>query len=247
MNMKTPPIPPPGGSCEVDAGWKQFVAAWSEPILKASVARELWRKLTQKEQVEAIAAARGYSTWRKKQRNPPRYSAQSFLRERDAWPQFAALAAPPIASLLRVFEAEGSAPWLARVVIAKIAGTSTPAALDLPEGRGGRFNQLSEAHLTLAQFAEQDAAAWQFVRADRPECIAWCRFLKIEPRPIAVATTTKEFNGREYPNWPIKEYGLRVPRPLPPRQKRSSKQRGEQQSQVSIGQSAIDRTEAEEQ
>jgi hypothetical protein len=231
----SPPSPPPGGSCEVDAEWKEFIAAWSEPILKATVARELWRKLTQKEKSEAIAAARGYSVWRKKQRNPPRYSAQSFLRERDAWPQFAALAGPPAASLLRVFEAVGSKPWLARVVIAKIVGTSAPVALDLPEGRGGRFNQLSEAHLTLAQFAEQDAATWQFVGANRPECIAWCRFLKIEPRPIVVATTTKEFNGREYLNWPIKEYGLWVPRPLPPQQRQSGKQGEEQQSQISAG------------
>ena len=86
------------------------------------------------------------------------------------------------------------------------------------------------------------------IRARRPARVhRLVQISQIEPRPIAVATTTKEFNGREYPNWPIKEYGLRVPRPLPPQQKRSSKQRGEQQSQVSIGQSAIDRTEAEEQ
>jgi hypothetical protein len=168
----SPPSPPSGGSCEVDTGWKEFVAAWHEPILKASAARELWRKLAEKEQAEAIAAARGYCVWRKKQRNPPRYSAQTFLREREGWVQFAAFAGGPMSSMPREFVAEGSAAWLARIVIAKIGGTPLPVAHDLPEGRGGRFNEAPETHLALAQFAEQDANTWPFVDADKPECIA---------------------------------------------------------------------------
>ena len=145
----------------------------------------------------------------------------------------------------RTFEAEGSTAWLARVVIAKIAGTPAPTPLDLPEGRGGRLIPLPEAYLLLARYAEQDASNWQFVRANGPECVAWCEFLKIKPRPIVVATTTKAFNGREYANWPVKEYGLRVPLSLPPQQKPFRTQRASQLPQVSSTQHEIDRTETE--
>jgi hypothetical protein len=245
MNMKIPPQPPlRGGSCEIDAGWKEFVDAWWEPIVKVSIVREVWRNLTEKEQSDAIAAARGYCSWRKKQRNPSRYSAQSFLRERDCWPQFVALVRTNTSSPL-VFELEGSTAWLARVVIAKVAGMPPPAAVHLAEGRGGRFNQLPEEYLALAQFAPQDPIAWQFVRADQAECLAWCTFLKIEPRQIAVATKTKELNGREYSNWPIKEHGLKVPCPFPPTHRPSSPRRAEQQSHVSNGQAPIHRTDGE--
>jgi hypothetical protein len=146
-----------------------------------------------------------------------------------------------------VFVAEGSAAWLARVVIAKIAGTPIPAPRDLPEGRGGHFNEAPETYLTLAQFAEQDSGTWLFVDADTPECAAWCGFLKIETRPIAIATTTMEFNGRKYSDWPIKKYGLRVPRLLPPQQKPFDARAEEQRVQGSSKQSAIGRAEAKEQ
>jgi hypothetical protein len=156
-----------------------------------------------------------------------------------------ALAGGPVSSERRTFEAEGSTAWLARVVIAKIAGTPAPTPLDLPEGRGGRLIPLPEAYLLLARYAEQDASNWQFVRANGPECVAWCEFLKIKPRPIVVATTTKAFNGREYANWPVKEYGLRVALSLPPQQKPFRTQRASQLPQVSSTQHEIDRTETE--
>jgi Helix-turn-helix domain len=243
---RSPPAPPPGGSFEFDFGWWKFAAAWPEPILKLSLARELWRNLTERERAVAIVAARGYTIWNRTQRTPARYSAQSFLRERDGWAQFAALASRSTSSVRQVFEAEGSMAWLARVVIAKIIGASAPIALDLPEGRGRRFNQPPEEYLQLAKFAEQDATVWQFVCAGAPECDAWCKFLKIEPRSIVVATTIKVVNGQEYANWPVKEYGLRVPLLFPPAPKPFSAQKAEQQPQVSSTHPEIEPRKTEE-
>lgn len=89
------PLPPKGGVPAFDEeGWSTFETAWVEPILRQSLARDEWSKLGGAEKASAIKAARGYVAWRKGQKKPPNVlNAHSFLREREAWPRFAEIAA----------------------------------------------------------------------------------------------------------------------------------------------------------
>jgi hypothetical protein len=89
------PQPPSGGSVAGASleGWKEFADDWQEPILRQSIAQAEWAKLTPSDRALAAQAARGYVAWRKAQRKPPNVlGAHLFLRERDAWPKFAAYA-----------------------------------------------------------------------------------------------------------------------------------------------------------
>lgn len=100
------PQPPKGGDGEPIAEvledqawpgsemWFDFEEAWPDPIMRVSTCRGLWSALRDDERLRAIAAARGYAIWRKQQRRPPNYSAQTFLREPDGWPSFAKHAPP---------------------------------------------------------------------------------------------------------------------------------------------------------
>ena len=56
-------------------------------------ARAEWAKLSAEDRATVLQAVRGYVAYRKGQRKPPNVrGAHLFLRERDAWPRFAALA-----------------------------------------------------------------------------------------------------------------------------------------------------------
>jgi hypothetical protein len=83
------PQPPSGGSVDIE-GWKEFQEDWVEPILRQAMAQQVWTALKPEERLLARSAARGYVAWRKSQRKPPNViGAHLFLRERDAWAEFA--------------------------------------------------------------------------------------------------------------------------------------------------------------
>jgi hypothetical protein len=71
------------------------------------------------------------------------------------------------------------------MAIAKIAGTPMPTARALPEGRGGRFNELPETHLALAGIGlrPQLNCISNRVSPNRASCQSRCR-LAIAP-PLA--------------------------------------------------------------
>lgn len=88
------PQPPSGGSLELE-GWKEFEDDWGRdnPILRQSIAQRVWSSLRPEERDLARQAARGYAVHLKQQKRPPnRLGAHLFLKERDAWAKFAALA-----------------------------------------------------------------------------------------------------------------------------------------------------------
>jgi hypothetical protein len=169
----------------------------------------------------ARKAARGYVAWRKGQRKPPNaLGAHLFLKERDAWERFAALApAEHPVKTVSIFEAEDAPSWRARRVISAIADVAMPKAIASPEGRGWRFGQaLDPAKLALAQFADDDPEKWTFVAAGTQPCGAWRQFVGVEPRQITVGFKQQEIRpGHVVDDWPIKEFGLRVPCLWPPR------------------------------
>src|SRR6185312_6267865 len=83
------PQPPSGGS-EAPEDWKEFEKDWSEPILRQTLAQQVWTALKPEERNLARSAARGYVAYRKAQRKPPNViGAHLFLRERDAWEGYA--------------------------------------------------------------------------------------------------------------------------------------------------------------
>lgn len=214
------PTPPSEGSDEAIDGWEEFRQVWGWPIVRLSLAQQLFSALSGSERATATKAARGYRLWHKGQKKPPNpVSAQTFLRERDGWAQFVVLApAPPVERPPPVFEVEGSPAWAARLVIARITETPAPKAQGVGDQRGCLFaGPLNPAQLALARFANDDPAAWQFVRSGGQQCGAWRAFFKIEPRQITVGYTTKEILGRIVTDWPVRETGLRVPCPWPPR------------------------------
>jgi hypothetical protein len=98
---KDSPLPPKGGEMQDDDdGWKEFEDAWQEPILRQSIARQVWGALLKHERDLACRAARGYVIWRKRQPKPPNVmNAHTFLRETDAHPKFAAILGEPDKSL----------------------------------------------------------------------------------------------------------------------------------------------------
>lgn len=217
------PQPPSGGASVADDGWKEFERDWTEPILRQSIAHQVWSALTPDERKLARKAARGYVAWRKGQRKPPPVSnAQTFLKEREAWAGFAKYdpgepseqrAAPAL-----IFVVEGSPEWRALGVVAEIAGTKPPQAIFHDEGRGIKLREtLSPAQLALEQFADVPSSDWKLVHAGTHQCGAWRKFLGIDVRAITTGFTTKEINGRTVDDWPIKETGLRVPCDWPPR------------------------------
>jgi hypothetical protein len=217
---KESPLTPLEGDLSVGCPiWEEFATAWGEPIARYDIAEEVWSELAAGERYTALKAAAAYVVRQRSKRAPPTLmSAQTFLREKRGWTQWLSPIGQTIVTTPTelIFEAEGSTPWRARWVIAEIAGTPKPTAVDGPEGRGGRFVPLSSAHLPLARFADVAPTTWSFVPANEPLCDAWCDFLNIEPRPIVVRTRTNEINGRIIKDWPVKHNGLRVPCAYPP-------------------------------
>lgn len=86
------PQPPSGGNV-VPEDWRDFEEDWAEPILRQSMAQQVWSALKPDERTLARQAARGYVIWRKGHKKPPNVlGAHLFLKERDAWEKFARLA-----------------------------------------------------------------------------------------------------------------------------------------------------------
>ena len=139
MNLKIPPLPPPFGvgshtgdvvgegeesEAALVEGWSEFKAAYEadgEPINKTILAKQLIAALTPDERAAVLTAARGLIVWRGRQKKlNTKPSAQSFIRERDAWPTWAQHAPPP--PVVRVKVEHGTRAWNGVAAILKIWG-----------------------------------------------------------------------------------------------------------------------------
>lgn len=228
QSNKNPPSPPSGGGADSDADeegedqddddFAEFMQAWAQPILRVSKARSVWRALNVGERQLACKAARGYFAHRKSEKRPPGViNPHTFLQEPEAWQGFAALAPVDRAIVPLHFVAEGSIEWRALNVIRLISGHALLQAHRSEEGRGERSRgELTAAQLALARFADDDPATWQVVKAGTQQCGAWRAFLGVEPRLIVVGYTTSPLDSSRK-DWPVKQEGLRVPWPWPPR------------------------------
>jgi hypothetical protein len=158
--------------------WNRFEVAWQQPILRQRLCRDLWTALTEAEREQAIVAAQGYVAWRNAQRKPPNpVNAERFLRERDAWARFAALApsrskpaAPPPRTRIECDSAEYIALQLAR----SIAGMPPPAHHD----QGIEFvGEIPHGAHGMAMLAN-DPTQWVIRKKDTREFTAWCERVK---------------------------------------------------------------------
>lgn len=127
----SPPFPPSGGDAtafeQFEESWSDFEKAWHEPILRQSIARTVWAALNEDERKLAIKAAAGYVVWRAGQKKPPNViNAHTFLRERDAWVRFAALAPADQAAAEKITIEADTPAWRGFCVIARIWGRPIP-------------------------------------------------------------------------------------------------------------------------
>lgn len=165
----------PKGEWGHEKSWKKFEETWGEPILHQKLCREIWGKLTDAERELVTVAAAGYVAWRRSQRRPPPVcNAQKFLREREAWPGYAARApnasgaVVAIGTALAIDSPEGRA----HAALCRIAHTS-------PLEIGGAYRRrapLSVRGLALAAAPPEED--WIFIAADqRAQCAAWNELL----------------------------------------------------------------------
>jgi hypothetical protein len=191
--------------------WPDFERAWSEPILRQSIARQVWSALTEEERRLAIKAARGYVIHRRSQKKPPNtVNAHTFLRERDAWVGFAALAPSEPRRTETITITEGSAAWRGLSVIKRIWDRPLP---DDPVDVEATAIPALESLARLAAAAERcvitesdhraQVAAWR-------ERLAKCGFRMPQPQPIDT--------GKVHPVLgPVRMQGWTVPALWPPR------------------------------
>lgn len=164
------PQPPPGESVASLEGWKEFQEDWAEPILRQSLAQQVWAALKPDERMLARQAARGYVLHRKSQKKPPNVlGAHIFLKERDAWAGFAKLAPDGRTSRSAGITADSTE---GRAIIAMYAIAKTRPF----EGRGGIVypGEITAQVLAFAEAPEQ--AKWIWFE-DSPQISAWSKFL----------------------------------------------------------------------
>lgn len=197
------PQPPASGGSEASdlEGWKEFQDAYPGPILRLSLAQTVWRALTAAERDLATRAAKGYALWLKAQRRPPNtLGAHLFLKERDAWPQYAGRGD---IMAQRVSVAEDSSEALAFRNLRTAGGAAPPIVasdktISLP-------HQLSPPELAFGSMPHRQK--WQFV-TDRNQIGAWLGFYDEVLQSIARRSIIEERNG---------ERGLLTPWPWPPK------------------------------
>jgi hypothetical protein len=200
-SKKDSPLPPKGGEAQPDDGWKEFEEAWQEPILRQSIARQVWSALTVPERDLAKRAAHGYVLWRKRQPKPPNViNAHTFLREADAHPRYAAIATSrdtTSLSLVKIDSTEGTA-------LAVIHAVARMRPLEISPGE---FTLRGEPTAQLLAMAEAPPRpSWQWIE-DRNKIGAWHEFVVpwvSKNRPEFVI----ERNGMK---------GIFAPWPWPPR------------------------------
>lgn len=243
---ESPQAPPSGGMCAADdrkdeaeeagggeadpEGFVEFKAAYEgdgTPVMRVSLARQIFAALSDDERGLATTAARGLIAHRSREKRPGmKPSAQTFLREPDAWPAWAKLApvetrsaSPP------VFVCEDSPHWKALCVLAAIRGEAQPVARLCGEhGRGTMIsNPLPPSRLALATYfartpdGDLDYGSWIIVEAGSRPCGAWKEFAQTDAQAITVRKERREILGKIHEAWPVKVQGLRVPCEWPPR------------------------------
>lgn len=215
---KNPPDPPSGGDahqandCE---GWQEFKTAFEadgEPIVRVSIALQLFAALSIEERNRVTKAARGLICHRLKQRKPSaKPSAQTFIREIDAWPSWLAHApteAKPPPAKTMIFQ--GSRAFVGLMVIKRIWNR------DPPEGAAEVLADAVAPLESLSGLLDRDEWVGIFEQRHARQAQAWrerlgkCGFQM--PPPQRVAT------GEVHPVLgPVHHLGWVLPTEWPPR------------------------------
>ncbi len=201
LNQEDSPPPPLRGEALAE-DWKDFENEWSEPILRQSLAQQVWSSLTPAERALARQAARGYRLHRLAQKRPPTIlAAHRFLRERDAWARFAAIAPDvqgPTTGSYDPDSREGRA-IIAMHAVAKVR----------PREARGQIVYRGEITPQILAFADApDHRTWWIEQSK--QIAAWSNFLKDHikiPRPTLVSTREDHYADRS---------GIHAPWPWPP-------------------------------
>lgn len=207
------PQPPASGGSEVGLeGWKEFQEAYPGPILRQSLAQTVWQALTPSEREIATRAARGYGLWLKAQRRPPNVlGAHLFLKERDAWAQYAGRSD---AAHQRVIVKSDSVEARAYTNLRSLGGANRPVVasddtVTLPHA-------LSGAEMAFADPPPRNR--WQFV-SDRNQLAAWLGFFDEHLQGVNRRVIVEERQGvRGFLapwQWPPNKDGGTIPWPEP--------------------------------
>ena len=193
---------PFGGSDASPEGWKEFESDWGEPILRQSLAQQVWAALRPEERTLARQAARGYMLHRKAQKKPPNVlSAHLFLKERAAWEGFAKYA-PVTGPIIGTYERHSLE---AKAIIALYAVARTE-----PRENRGRIVYRGEITPQLLRFADVlDNPRTEWIEESR-QIASWSEFLaKHVHSNRPVLTDTRTIDGE-------KRTGIYAPWPWPP-------------------------------
>jgi hypothetical protein len=139
--------------------------------LRQSIARQVWSAFKPDERELARKAARGYVAWRKAQKKPPNVlGAHLFLRERDAWAEFAKHDPGGRAGALTTGIAADSIEGRAITALYAVARTH-------PFEHKGRIAYSGEITPQLLAFGEAgDRSKWLWIE-ERQQIAAWSAFL----------------------------------------------------------------------
>jgi hypothetical protein len=136
--------------------------------LRQTLAQQVWSALKPEERALATKAAAGYGRWLKAQRKPPNVlGAHLFLKEPDAWPQYADKAAPAERLAVAADSREGRAYRNLR----RLGGAVSPMVLR--DGSYSLSRPLTPAELAFADLpSEKD---WPLI-TDRQQLASWLQF-----------------------------------------------------------------------
>jgi len=225
---KIPPNPPLGGCTTADVeceGWQEFKTAFEadgDPIVRVSLAQQLFAALSPDERGKCTKAARGLIAHRLRQKKPPsKPSAQTFIREIGAWPTWSEHCPPdPVAVEPPTFVAVGSEEWKALCVLSRIRGEVDPQPRRYPDHGSGLMlpRPLTPAKLALSQFYGSDPATWAIADEHSQQCGSWSEFAHAKPYNVFTGEVIKKetMPGR-FVDWKVAKPGLRIPWPWPPR------------------------------
>ena len=200
------PQPPFGGSEPEPDGWKEFQEAYPSPILRQQMAQTAWRALTPTECDIATKAARGYGQWLKAQRKPPNVlGAHLFLKERDAWPQYAERSETTAQRKTVSQDCDEARAYMA---IRSLAGAVPPPIAS--DGSLGLPRALTPAELAFRKLP--DRAKWQLVEQQSQQA-SWLGFLeKALPEHTARRQIVVDHRGSDG----LTHRGFLAPWPWPP-------------------------------
>lgn len=198
------PLTPLRGAGALE-GWKEFESDWGEPILRQSIAQQVWAALSADERGLARRAARGYGVHLRSQRKPPaRLGAHLFLKERDAWEGFAKLAPDAAAAALPAGYDPASPEGRAITALYAVA-RSRP-----PESRG-RIVYPREITPQLLAFGSDGISPRGLWIEDRDQIGAWSKF--IAQHVPGIRTTLWDTKGMGLET----RRGIYAPWPWPPK------------------------------